>query len=770
MFGRLAVLVSLLVLVGCRHSGRPPAQPVAPPPGLAAWVDPLIGTDDGDSPDPPPGDKGGATFPGATVPFGMVQWSPDTQGGEFGYSHPDRDIRGFSLNHISGAGCAALLDFPFMPIAVPLEATPSENRTPYLGRFSHAHEQARAGAYEVTLDSGLAVRITATTRTGFAEFHFPPAASAGLLVDAGKSVSPEDFSTRVVDSELQALGDDRLVGWLESEGFCGTSKEQPRGRYRVHFVARFDQPFTAVSSWDADGVHAGVRQARAPKGGLHVAFAPGSVVKVKVGLSYVSNEGAARNLEAESPGWDFKSIAAAATARWDDVLGRVRVAGGTNAHRRMFYTALYHTLLHPNVASDVDGAYTGFDIQPHVARGYTHYANFSGWDIYRSWVQLAALVAPDQLKDMLRSLVINADVCGALPRWTLGNDETGVMVGDPAALILANAHAFGIRGFDRTTAMKLMLHNATDPKASCGHHTARAGMPDYLERGYLPIGGKLPGPPSVTLEYAAADFAVAQMARAMGDVVSYAALTKRSANWKNVFDDETRYMRPRLANARWAEPFKPNERQGFIEGNAAQYTFFVPHDAHGLIQKLGGPERAVARLDDLFTMLNAGITQPHFYIGNEPQFGTPWLYDFAGAPWRTQQVVRQILTRTFTDQPGGLPGNDDLGATSSWYVFAALGLYPAIPGVGGFVVGSPMFPGVTIQAPGRKAIQIDAPAAGADRPYVRGLSIDGKVHDSTWIGWDRLAGGAKLRFDLVAEPDRKWATGPNGAPPSFVPQ
>jgi predicted alpha-1,2-mannosidase len=624
------------------------------------------------------------------------------------------------------------------------------------------------------LESGVKVRLTATTRTGFAVFDFPAGSPATLLVNVGRN------ATGVQEAEWRAEGDRAVSGMVASGGFCGT-----RNRYVLYFAAEFDRPFNSFGSWDGDRVLPGVSPARGGRqtGGF-VTFDPssGKTVRVKIGLSYVSVEKARANLRAENAGWDFEAVRTRARMRWNEALGRVFVRGGTEAETKLFYTALYHTLLHPNVFGDADGEYMGFDDRVHKAPGHTQYTNFSGWDIYRSHSPLVAWLFPAEASRMAQSLVNMAEQGGGgLPKWPVANDESGAMYGDPAVPIIASTWAFGARDFDTRAALKVMLRGATDPEAKSKTYLVRPGLADFLKYGYIPMEQKgLRGSPSVALEYETADFALAQFARAHGDLKTHAEMMRRAQFWTRLFDPETRYIRGRWADGSWLPgfdfkamlykpelPWRPESHKSYVEGNATQYTWMIPHNLRGVIDRIGGNEAVVRRLDSFFTELNAGPDRPYFFIGNEPVFPVPWVYNYVGEPWKTQAVTRRVLTELFTPEPGGLPGNDDLGATSSWVVFASLGLYPIIPGVGGFSINSPVFPEIDIRAKGGWLLMIKGRGTSAKSPYVQELRLNGRPYESTWIPYEAIARGGVLDFTLGPEPNKKWATAPSAAPPSF---
>jgi len=772
---RVTLLAATLVAVACSESGTAVTPREAAPvsretSGLAAWVDPFLGTGNSASPDPVGNGAGGSTFPGPTVPFGMVQFSPDTpHAAPPGYFYADDTIAAFSLTHLNGAGCPAQRDFPLFPfVARPDFTVPPEDH------FSHADEKASPGFYEVKLASGILVDLTATERSGLARFTFPAGADGHILISA--ATASDRLTTKGFDAKI--VGSDRVTGSRAGGAFCFTNSS-----YRVYFAARFDRPFDGFGVERGGEPADGDREVDGPSSGAYFRFGTGSsrVVHMKMGLSYVSAENALKNLDAENPGWDFDAVHAQALSKWNERLGKVVVDGGSDDERRAFYTALYHTMVQPAVFSDVDGSYVGFDKQVRSDPAHVRYANFSGWDVYRSWIQLAAMLAPKEASDLVRSLIGAGQECGALPKWSLANDETGVMVGDPACPTIANAWAFGARDFDAQAALALMKKGATDPGAKCNAYTARLGLSDYMTRGYCSQDGpdKVVGSASVTQEYAVADFAIAQLAGAIGDATTHDTFAARALAWKNVFNgkyDEGGMLgmaQPRnqldvdtLPNfARTA----PDGMVGFIEGNAAQYTFFVPHDAYGLIGALGGDEATVGRLDSLFAELNAGVSRPHFYMGNEPQFGTPWLYPFAGAAHRTQAVVRRILREAFNTSPGGLPGNDDLGATSAWQVWAMLGMYPAVPGTGVLVLGSPLFPKATVTLPSGAKLTIESNGGSADAFYVQALRADGQPWSRTFITWDEIQNGKTLSFDLGLAPNASWGAARSDRPPSFYP-
>jgi predicted alpha-1,2-mannosidase len=790
-FGSAAVVISaVIVLAAVLWAAVQPAKfpMVATPDATAApaaeldpirYVDPFIGTAPSSSPSPDPVmyGGGGSTLPIVSTPFGMVQWGPDTPNAQpSGYTYTDSKIMGFSLTHFDGTGCPNNQDFPVLPVAGPVTQSPGAGNgagwSSYSASFSHDGEIAAPDYYHVRLGTdSIQVDLTATTRTGFGRFTFPASAEATLLI------SPGYFTRGPQQATLNIVGDDQLTGSVTTGNFCKEGKW-----HQLYFAARFDRPFARFGTWNRDQLSPDSRSASGSEGatlGAYLTFdaTRNPVVLIKIGLSFVSVANALENLDKENPGWDFDAVRSQTTAAWNALLGRIQVDGSSETDTRVFYTALYHALLHPNVFSDVNGQYIGFDQQVHRADLYTHYANFSGWDIYRCWVQLMALIAPERANDMLKSMVVDSQQGGSgLPKWSDANTETGIMVGDPGALIIANAYAFGAKGFDARTALSIMDRVASEPGARLQSIVIRPGLQHYLRYGYIPgIGGEVPagtqgvwGAASTTLEYANADFAIAQFARLLGDEARYERLIRQSLNWRRLFDPARGYIRPRQADGTWVAGFDPAHDAGFAEGNAAQYTWMIAYDLPTLFDGLGGRVQAIQRLDWLFEELNAGVRRPHLYMGNEPQFGVPWTYNFAGAPWKTQQVVRRIMAGLFNATPGGLPGNDDMGAMSAWYVWAALGMYPAIPGTDVLVLATPLFPSIRIHLDNGNEIQITAPNAGMDNPYVRDLAVNGQPSSRAWLRFSDLLDGAHLQFSVGDRPDTTWGSDPADAPPWFV--
>jgi predicted alpha-1,2-mannosidase len=692
----------------------------------------------------------GNTAPGATRPFGMLYWSPDPVEGSF-YRYDDPVTRGFSLTHLSGAGCGVYGDVSIMPIPALPAVPPPVRSHPYRAGFRHADEVAQPGYYAVKLDSGVEIKIAAEVHSGIAEMRFPPGTHARtLLIDLSHNL------THVHDADIAIRGN-RITGSVTSGEFCFHEND-----YRVYFALETEETPRSSGSFDELQVRAGSHEASGPRIGGYLVFAPGSgPLHIKVGISYVSAANATSNLEKEIPGWNLAKVQSDAQEAWSTVLDHAVVEGGSEPQRRVFYTALYHSLLHPTVFSDVNGEYLGFDGSVHrVAAGHNHYANFSGWDIYRTQVQLIALLLPDAASDIAQSLVADAEQGGGLPIWAVANDETSEMGGDPSDGIIAGIYAFGGREFDTRAALKAMVAGGDDPERHVRLYPQRPGLAEFLSKGYVPDDGKNTAG-SLTLEYENADFSIAQFARSLGEADLAHRYLLRAGMWTRLFDPDTKYIRARGLDGNFLPNFKPEQQDGFLEGNAAQYTWMIPYDLPGLIAAMGGADAATARLDAYFSQYGTWNGGPYFFIVNEPSFGNPWIYNWTGHPWRAQEVVRKTLSDLFPATPAGEPGNDDLGATSSWVVFADLGLYPEIPSIGGFTVNSPSFPKVTLKL-GNHVVEIVAPGA-PDRMYIKSLSVDGHSISNWWIDWSTLQQARKVEFSLSGERNLN----PGEAPPSF---
>ena len=770
---------------GSKGSGPLPALVGHP----STLVDPLDGTGTGSV---EPGTV--SEYPGADVPFGMLQWSPDTSPDTAGsgglYSYADSHITGFSLTHLSGTGCAAYGDVPVLPTVGSVGASPQDATD----TFSHATEHASAGRYEVTLGpAGITTALTVNTRTGLARFTFPRSHRANLLFKVAGSANP------VTAASVDVAGDE-VSGEVTSGQFCETGTN-----YTLHFVARFNRAFDGEGTWSGGGAIDGARRCRGSSCGAFVSFdtTADRTVEMQVGISFVSTADAALNLSKESPGWSLGAAEAAATSQWNAALDRVAIGGGTRSEQRTFYTALYHSMLEPNVVSDVNGDYAGADGTTHRTRpGHAEYSNFSEWDIYRSEVPLLAVLEPRRVGDMMQSLVDFAEQNGWLPKWAIVGGDASQMNGDSADPILADAMAFGVHDFDVKSALAYMVKGATQNESGHGLEIERQYLSQYLTQHYVNAGSldltsiNYSIGASATLEYALDDFAIARVAAAQGKSSLASTMMRRAHNWEYEFNPATGYMQARNTDGSFppgaAFSFSELEaggQNGFEEGNAIQYTWAVPQDLAALANLMGGDQSAVAKLDSLFTHLNASRDFPYDWAGNEPSEWTPWEYDFFGDPSGTQRTVRQIVNTLYADAPVDEPGNDDMGALSSWYVWAAIGLYPVTPGTATLAIASPLFPVVDVTLGDGHHLVLHARGASASRPYVHALHATGITRpapstpgarcgqsagptasaswDQPWLPASVIDTGGMLTFTLSSAPDASWGAAMSASPPSY---
>ena len=781
--------------------------------GPAALVNPLIGTT-----------NGGNDYPGATLPLGMVAWSPeepwihprarvagvpgsmrDGRGrpaAPGGYEYTASRISGFSLTHLMGTGCAgASGDIPMMPYVGEVTSSPADdsNAEVYGSGFSHDQETAEAGYYKVTLANGVTVELTATPRTGAGRFTYPDGKPAVMLVRTAHSETGSSDAEVKIDAAKRTIS-----GWVTSGNFCGyIGTADRRSYYTLYFVAQFDAPFVSTGTWQDGTVRPGTTEARGGTtygtkgfvppgkgsgGWVRLDTSKSRAVGVRVGISYVSEANAEANLQAENPaGTKFAVLREKAHAAWNEELGRIRIDGGTHDERVVFYTALYHSLMGENLASDVDGRYRGMDGKVHTVAAVqrAQYATFSGWDVYRSQLQLLTLLEPRVAGDVAQSLLNQANQNGGeWDRWTHNSGITHVMNGDPAAPAIADVLAFGATNFDARAAYASLLRAATVLTANDLSHDGcpvecvgeRPSLDLWMKLHYIPVGANAWGPAADTLEDSTADFAVSELARRMGDEAARRQFLERAQYWKNIFNPQATpeggYIQNRNADGSWPK-FDPASTHGFVEGSAAQYVWMVPFNEKGLFTMMGGMEKASQRLNAFFYHPDGSlaVTQAgglHAELNNEPSIETPWLFDFLGQPWRTQEAVRRVLNTIWTNEPKGMPGNDDLGEMSSWYVWSAMGMYPEIPGRAELVLGSPLFRAVYIKRPAGDIV-VKAQGAGTNAPYVQSLKVNGKPMTKTWLPESFVAHGGTLEFQMSATPDKQWGTGAGDAPPSFAP-
>ncbi|MGW4062016.1 GH92 family glycosyl hydrolase [Amycolatopsis sp. NPDC004747] len=771
----IAAAAAALVVAATTQATAHAAAPIDP----VSLVNPFVGTQ-----------NFGNTFPGASAPFGMVQVSPDT-GGQGGYDYLQNSIYGFSQTHLSGVGCGVMGELPIMPTT---GAVDNVDKNAYRSDYGHDDEHAEPGYYRVGLKKyGINAELTATARTGWQRYTFPSTGQANVLFNTGQANQP------VKDSEIHVVGDRTLEGRVKAGGFCAGHDE-----HTVYFTATFDRPFSSFGTWRGSTRSDGSRDAAGTGGnGAWASFDASTDhdVVLKVGLSYTGLDGARKNLAAETSNYDFDATRAALHQQWVDRLGAIKIAGGTTDRQTAFYTALYHAQLHPNLAGDTDGSYTGFDGKVHTASGYTPYQNFSLWDTYRPQNQLLEMLEPQVARDVALSVVAIGRDGGWLPRWALAESETNIMTGDPVTPFLVEAWSKGLLAGHEEEAYALLKKNATSTPPADSPYNGRSGVNYYNERGYLPSGLELgkdcaakggdndcEHPASATMEYAAADASLALMARGLGHQADARMFADRGQWYRNLWDSSIQQFRPRTTEGTFVTPYNPVDAgHQFHEGGAYQYQWLVPQDPAGLVSLMGGRTSTEKRLDSFFAYGNllkdpAGtarkdwIASPYDYYGkatynpnNEPDLLAPYMYNWVGAPSKTATVVRAAMT-LFTTGPDGMTGNDDLGTMSAWYVFSSLGLYPTMSGANFLALSSPQFETATVRigqygSEQGGTLTVSAPGASDANRYIQSVSLNGRDVRQTSLDWSSLAHGGKLSHQLGSRPS-SWGTSPSAVPPS----
>jgi len=743
----LKQLVYLGVILSiCLSSIPAQAQPARVILNLTQYVDPFIGTDDGNSPNPVGGGAGGSTVPGAIVPFGGIQISPDTNtASPSGYRKADTIVQDISMTHFNGAGCSNNEAINVMPVVGALSSSPGNSWNTY--NATKSAESASPGYYKGTLtrnSNNVVAELTATSRTGMIKFTYPSTTQATILVSASRSATGDRSGSLTINGS-------EITGQSTVGGFCGSSNT-----YTIYYDIKFEQAPTAHGTFLGGTITANSNSVSGTQSGAYMTFntTSNAVVQMKVAVSYVSIANAQLNMNTENSGWSFATVQSNANTTWNTVLNRIQVTGGTTDNLKQFYTALYRVFINPNISSDVNGQYRGVDNAiKTVAAGRTMYRNISGWDIYRSWASLAGLIAPEA-SDIAESMVLDAQIFGSLPRWTDQHKEDFIMAGDPGPVIVTSIYAFGGRNFNASSALNIAYNCAT---VSC---PVRQVQPQLNSTHYLED-------TSESLEMNASDFAIARLANYLGDTAKYNTMMTHSQWWINVFNTTHSYVSKHFYNGTWLSPLDPASPSNYVEGNAAQYTWMVTHNYSSLFNLMGGKQTAIQRLDHLFTEVNAGLSRPYFYIGNEPEHNQPWAYNFTGAPWGAQAAVRKVMKGAFNSTSGGLPGNDDLGATSAWLVWAYLGLYPVTPGADTLALHGPLFTSATITKANGSIIQINGTGAGDNAQYIQSFNLNGVSSTHTYLVYNDIVNGATLNFTMGGSPNTNWGINASDAPPSF---
>ncbi len=745
----IALLLIFVSQYGCRQNEPDKFNP-------DKYVDPFIGTS-----------AHGHTFPGATVPFGMVQLSPDngTSGWDWcsGYNYSDSIIIGFSHTHLSGTGIGDLCDILFMPAVLSID---SNTNTSILNNlhsyFSHKNERAEAGYYSVLLDSyNIKAELTAAKRAGFQRYTFPKVKDAVIVLNLGHSLNWDSTT----DAYLEIINDSTIAGYRMSTGWA---KDQ-----RVYFAAKFSVPFKSylisLNNKFVNGTHE--IKGRIVSGIFKFDTNNSNVIMVKTGISSASIKGALDDLNSEIPSWDFDSVRNSAAAAWQNELNKIQVTTPSNSLKKIFYTALYHSLIAPNIFSDADGYFKGPDSLVHKADGYNQYTVFSLWDTFRAEHPLFTIIEKDKVNDFVKSMLAYYKMTGLLPVWELEGNETNTMIGYHAVPVIADAILKGFNGFDINKAFEAMKASSMQDQF---------GLKYYKILGYVPA-DKENESVSKTLEYAYDDWCIAQIARYLNKNDDYRLFMERAGYYKNLFDTATRFMRGKNSNGKWVSDFNPrysNHRSNeYTEGNAWQWDWFVPQDINGLIGLMGGKEKFTVKLDSLFNqkpLIEGKNASPdisgligQYAHGNEPSHHIAYIYNYAGKPWKTQEITRKIMEKLYSDSTDGLCGNDDCGQMSAWYVFSSIGFYPVNPAEGIYVIGSPLFNKVSIDVGNGKHFIVEAKNVSSINKYIQSATLNDKVLNRTFIYHKEIMDGSELIFNMGSNPNKNWGTKQADSPPSM---
>ena len=734
----VSALVALLTLGACTSK-----QSSQTSTDYTQLVNPFIGTD-----------FTGNTYPGAQVPFGMVQLSPDNGLAGWdrisGYFYPDSTIAGFSHTHLSGTGAGDLYDILFMPVTLPYNET-AEGDLGIHSKFSHNDEEASAGYYRVKLqDYNINVELTATPRCGVQHYTFPKAESM-VILNLKKAMN-WDFT---MDSHIEVVDSCNIRGYRFSEGWA-------RGQ-KVYFATRFSRPFKSMEMDSAEIKLKGEKVGTSNVARFMFDTEEGEQLTIVTALSGVSVEGAVKNLDAEAPHNDFDKYLAAAKADWNKQLQRIQVVGGGADDQVNFYTALYHSMIAPTIYSDVDGKYYGPDKQVHQADGWVNYSTFSLWDTFRAAHPLFTYTEPERVGDMVQSFIAFYEQNGRLPVWNFWGSETDMMIGYHAVPVIVDAYLKGIGNFDPEKALEACVATANiDEYRGIGLYKKNGYIPYNITDQYNSENWSL----SRTLEYAFDDFCIAEMAQKMGKTELANEFYERSQNYRNVFNPATGFMQPIDDKGVFQPNFNPDEYTAHIcESNAWHYFWSVQHDIKGLVALTGGQDKFAAKLDSMFTYIPAGSEElPIFSTGmigqyahgNEPSHHVIYLYNKVRQPWKTQKYAAQVMHELYFNAPAGLCGNEDCGQMSAWYVFSAMGFYPVNPVSGEYEIGTPLFPEMRLNLDNGKTFTVLAPNVSRENIYIQSMKVNGQPYDKSYITHQQIMEGATVEFVMGSQPGEIW--------------
>ncbi len=728
----LAFILILLLTVACVKQEKEQLK-------LTNYVNPFIGTD-----------GPGNTYPGATVPFGMVQLSPDIgiPGWDriSGYFYKDSMITGFSHMHLSGTGAGDLYDILVMPTNSKFNKRIKENNYKPFSGFSHDKEMASPGYYSVDLlDYGIKAELTATARTGIHQYTFPKDDKSQIHIDLGYALNWDSPT----ETYLKVVNDTTVEGFRKSTGWA---KDQ-----RVYFVIKVSKAFDSYQLFKNDSLVTSSALGKNTKIILNYNTSENEQIVLKTGVSTANIEGAHKSLEIEAPDFNFENYKEKASEAWEQALQKIEISTSDETKKRIFYTMLYQSMLAPTILSDLNGNYKGANDSIANAKGFNRYDTFSLWDTYRAAHPLYTILHPKRTSDMVNSLLAHYNETGLLPVWSMQGNETNMMIGYHAVPVVVDAYFKGIQNFDIELAYEACKASAMD--------TARQ-IDEYMILGYVPVDEHHENwSVSKTLEYAYDDWCIAQFAKALGKTSDYGYFIKRSENWRNVYDSQSTFMRPKLKDGSFVTAFIPKEYTTFFcESNAWQYFWSVQHNIEGLAKIIGGKALLEKKLDTMFSLnplpgdklpiFSTGMIGQYAH-GNEPSHHVAYLYNYIEKPWKTQKLVREILETQYKNEPNGHCGNEDCGQMSAWYVFSSLGFYPVNPAQGIYSFGSPLFDGATINLENGKKFSVEALNNSAKNIYIQTIELNGKIINRNYIAHKEILQGGKLVFTMEAFPNKK---------------
>lgn len=745
-----------ILLAGILSSAT--AQVKTPGP-YVKYVNPFIGTGAVDT-----NSLSGSNFPGATVPFGFVQLSPDTQDSPdnpaSGYDYNDKTIVGFSHTHLSGTGVADLFDVLVMPTTGDVKFTPGKADKPgsgYRSAYSHQNETARPGYYQVMLkDYNINAELTSTSHVGLHRYTFPKADNSHIIFDLDHSLDKKRsyWSCKIIGAEMRIVNDHTIEGYRILTGWAKLRK--------VYFHAEFSKPFTssAFANGNRSTPNLSVINGTNIKGAFDFDTQDGKPVLVKVALSPVSIENAKANMAAELPGWNFDEVSAKSSAEWERELEKIKVEG-TQEQKQIFYTGLYHAFTQPNNVADVNGDYQATDLTIANAPDKMHYSTFSLWDTYRAAHPLYTLIQPERTAGFVNSMMRQYNTYGYLPIWQLWGDENYCMIGNHAIPVIVDAALKGLPGFDIEKAYEAVKQSSL---------TDHPGSPFQAWEKYHYIPEDLQSQSvSITVEVAFDDWCVAQLAKKLGKTDDYKHFMERSEYYRNVFNPKNGFFQAKKKDGSWLEPFNPLQYGGnggnpYTEGNAWQYLWYVPQNVPGLIELMGGKKAFADKLDQFFTLVdksgevngNASGFIGQYAHGNEPSHHVAYLYDYAGQPWKTQLYVAKVLNELYNNSSSGYSGNEDCGQMSSWYIFSAMGFYPVNPDSQEYAIGSPVLKHAEMMVPGGKTFTVDVNNPGKQNCYIQSVKLNGKALNKPFISQSDIINGGKLEFVMGTKPNKLW--------------